>query len=91
MDAIRAVSAFEPSGGDQMLRHVRTNKTGWATGQPFTEDSVGSALAMRDLKERLREQGVAAGGPPPITERDRSRFLGKLDQVVQQGLREARG
>jgi hypothetical protein len=59
------------------------------TGQPFTEDSVGSALAMRDLKERLREEGVAAGGPPPMSERDRSRFLGKLDQLVQLGLREA--
>ncbi len=58
------------------------------TGQPFTEDSVGAALAMRDLKERLRETGLAAAGPPPISERDRSRFLGKLDQLVQLGLRD---
>lgn len=36
-DAIRAVSAFEPSGGDQMIRYVRTNRAGWATGQPFAD------------------------------------------------------
>jgi uncharacterized protein YaiI (UPF0178 family) len=58
------------------------------TGEPFTEDSIGGALAMRDLKSQLREAGVASGGPRPLGDRDRSRFLSKLDQLVQAALRE---
>jgi uncharacterized protein YaiI (UPF0178 family) len=58
------------------------------SGRPITEDSVGGVLAMRDLKERLREAGVTTGGPAPIAPRDRARFLDKLDRFVQLGLRD---
>jgi uncharacterized protein len=58
------------------------------TGREFDEDSIGGALATRDLKEALRGAGVASGGPPPLSARDRSRFLAKLDELVQRGLRE---
>ena len=57
-------------------------------GRPFTEDSIGGQLATRDLKSQLREAGVTSGGPPPLSGRDRSRFLSKLDELVQRGLRE---
>ncbi len=56
-------------------------------GRVFSEDSIGSHLAVRDLKARLRESGIASGGPPPISAKDRSRFLSKLDELVQAGLR----
>ncbi|NNL87010.1 MAG: YaiI/YqxD family protein [Myxococcales bacterium] len=59
-------------------------------GRVFDEDSIGSLLATRNLKEQLRESGVAAGGPPPLSDKDRSRFLSKLDELAQRGLREAR-
>jgi len=59
-------------------------------GRVFDEDSIGDRLATRDLNASLREAGVASGGPPPLSARDRSRFLGKLDQLVQRGLREER-
>jgi uncharacterized protein YaiI (UPF0178 family) len=36
----------------------------------------------------LRETGVMSGGPPAMSEKDRSRFLSKLDELVQIGLRE---
>jgi uncharacterized protein YaiI (UPF0178 family) len=51
-------------------------------GRPFTEADVGSALAMRDLREELRQSGLMGGGPAPMTAKDRSRFLGKLDELV---------
>ncbi len=54
------------------------------TGRPFTSDNIGSALAMRDLMADLRGAGEITGGPPPITKKDRSLFLQKLDQAVQQ-------
>ena len=60
-------------------------------GRSFSEDSIGSLLAMRDLKTQLREANVMSGGPPPISARDRSRFLSKLDELVQRALREQEG
>jgi uncharacterized protein len=51
-------------------------------GRPFTDADVGAALAMRDLREELRQSGQMTGGPAPLTAKDRSRFLGKLDQLV---------
>ena len=57
-------------------------------GRPFSEDSIGSVLASRELMAGLRESGLAGGGPPPLSERDRARFLGKLDELVQLGVQD---
>lgn len=54
-----------------------------STGKPFTEDNIGSAVATRDLLSELREAGEITGGPPPLTKRDRSRFLQQLDGMIQ--------
>jgi uncharacterized protein YaiI (UPF0178 family) len=59
-------------------------------GRIFSEDSIGNLLATRDLKAHLREAGVMSGGPASLSARDRSRFLSKLDALVQLGLRESR-
>lgn len=53
------------------------------TGKPFTPDSIGMALAMRDLKAQLRESGEISGYNAAFTKQDRSRFLQTLEQVVQ--------
>jgi uncharacterized protein YaiI (UPF0178 family) len=53
------------------------------TGEEFTEDNVGAAMATRELMQTLRESGEARGGPPPMDKKDKSRFLGKLDQIIQ--------
>ncbi len=53
-----------------------------AKGRPFTDNDIGSALAMRDLMDGLRQGGAVTGGPAPMTAKDRSRFLSKLDEVV---------
>ncbi len=53
------------------------------TGQPFTEDSIGMALATRDLMSHLRETGVVSGGPASFSRQDRSRFLGALETMIQ--------
>ena len=36
---------------------------------------------------QLRDMGVARGGPPPFSKRDRSLFLQALDRAVQQATR----
>ncbi|MFN3857988.1 MAG: YaiI/YqxD family protein [Caulobacter sp.] len=52
-------------------------------GQPFTADSIGSALAQRAIMEHIRSTGEITGGPRPFDRSDRSRFLQALDQAVQ--------
>lgn len=51
-------------------------------GRPFTDTDIGSALALRDLRDELRQSGVITGGPAPMTPKDRSRFLSKLDEAI---------
>ena len=51
-------------------------------GRPFTEDSIGEALASRELMSQLREMGVVSGGPRPFAKKDRSSFLHSLDEAV---------
>jgi uncharacterized protein YaiI (UPF0178 family) len=53
------------------------------TGRSFTADNIGQAVATRDLLAGIRGAGEMTGGPPPITQRDRSRFLQQLDEVIQ--------
>jgi uncharacterized protein YaiI (UPF0178 family) len=61
-----------------------------SNGRPFSEDSIGDALATRELMSDLRETGSVSGGPPPLSQRDRSRFSSSLDQLVQASLRDLR-
>ena len=51
-------------------------------GNAFTENDIGSALALRELMDQLRQGGVVTGGPAPKTPKDRSRFLSKLDETI---------
>jgi uncharacterized protein YaiI (UPF0178 family) len=51
-------------------------------GRPFTEASIGMALATRNLMEDLRASGEITGGPKPFSARDRSAFLSTLDLAI---------
>ena len=53
------------------------------TGVPFTAASIGMAMANRELLSNLRAMGEVTGGPKPMTQRDRSRFLSALDEAIQ--------
>ena len=59
------------------------------TGKPFDEGSIGMALAMRELQSHLRETGESRGFNPEFTAKDRSRFLGALENAVQAVKRES--
>jgi uncharacterized protein YaiI (UPF0178 family) len=51
-------------------------------GKPFAAESIGDALANRDLMANLREVGAISGGPSGYTKADRSAFLQQLDNAV---------
>lgn len=57
------------------------------TGKPFTDASIGMALAMRDLSQHLRETGESRGFNASFTRQDRSRFLQELEAAVQRAKR----
>ncbi len=52
-------------------------------GRAFTENSIGAAMATRELMAGLREMGEVTGGPPPFSKRDRSQFLQTLETAIQ--------
>ncbi|MEM1039455.1 MAG: YaiI/YqxD family protein [Pseudomonadota bacterium] len=57
------------------------------TGKAFTPDTIGMALAMRDLKQQIRESTQSQTRNRSFENRDRSNFLQALDRIVAQGLR----
>ena len=52
-------------------------------GVEFTPDNIGSVVATRELLQDLRQSGEMHGGPTPMDKKARSRFLAKLDEIIQ--------
>ena len=52
------------------------------TGKPFTNASIGGAIATRSIMADLRVGGDVVGGPAPFAKADRSRFLQTLDEAL---------
>ncbi|MEW6429261.1 MAG: YaiI/YqxD family protein [Thermodesulfobacteriota bacterium] len=61
------------------------------SGKQFVDDNIGQTVATRDLMAELRSMGEMTGGPPPLTQRDRSQFLQKFDETIQSIRREQQG
>ena len=51
-------------------------------GKPFTENSIGAAVATRAIMAELRVGGEQVGHNPAFTKSDRSRFLSALDTAL---------
>lgn len=60
--------------GAQVLNH---------TGKAFTQNSIGTALAMRELTSQLRDMGEIRGTGPAFSAQDRSRFLNALEAAAR--------
>ena len=55
-----------------------------SNGKPMTMDTIGSQIAVRAIMADLRAGAdmPTVGGPPPFTQRDRSRFLEALHLMI---------
>ena len=51
-------------------------------GKPFTDASIGSAIATRAIMADLRSGAGVTGGPAAFGKADRSRFLQALDEAL---------
>ena len=56
-------------------------------GKPFTEESIGLALGMRELHRHLREVTGGQTYNSGFSKQDRSRFLGELENTITAALR----
>lgn len=57
------------------------------TGKVFTHDTIGMALAMRELKQQIREANQSQTYNRAFDKRDKSNFLQSLDRLVVQQLK----
>jgi len=51
-------------------------------GERFTPDNIRERLNMRDFMDTMRGSGLASGGPPPLSARDRQAFANALDSYL---------
>jgi uncharacterized protein YaiI (UPF0178 family) len=75
-----AITADIPLAGRCLAKGARVLRP---NGEAFTDGNIGTALGMREFARHLRE---ATGGQTynaGFTAKDRSRFLGALDNAVQ--------
>jgi len=57
------------------------------SGRVLDEESVAEALALRDLKEELRDLGDMVGGPPPYGPKQKQAFSNALDRWITRSAR----
>ncbi len=51
-------------------------------GRLHTAENIRQTLGMRDFMDSLRGSGIATGGPPTLSQRERQDFANCLDQLV---------
>lgn len=51
-------------------------------GEFYTEANIKNKLAMRNLMQDLRSEGMELGGPPPFNSKARQDFANKLDSFI---------
>jgi uncharacterized protein YaiI (UPF0178 family) len=51
-------------------------------GHAFTASNIAEALARRGLLDEARQRGETTAGPAAMTPKDRSRFLSRLDEML---------
>lgn len=59
-------------------------------GEPYTEETVGERLSLRDFLSDLRTAGLVQGGPGQFSMTDRQRFASSLDRLLTKMHRESR-
>jgi uncharacterized protein len=59
-------------------------------GELYSEDNIGTRLAVRNLMQDLRGQGLIQGGPGPFSATERQKFATTLNNLLTKKLRSQR-
>lgn len=51
-------------------------------GELYTEENIDERLAVRNLMDQLRSEGLETGGPEALGKSDRQAFANQLDQIL---------
>jgi len=51
-------------------------------GELYSEENIQQRLSMRNFMAEMRDAGIATGGPPPISQKERRDFANQLDQLL---------
>ena len=55
-------------------------------GELLTTESIGEKIALRNLREELRQGGLIRGGPQAFNEKDKKNFAQIFDKILTHGL-----
>ncbi len=56
-------------------------------GKELDHENIGNVLGARELASHMRDLGSKGTGPSAMSKTDRSQFLSKLDQIIQNLIR----
>ena len=56
-------------------------------GELYTEENIDERLAVRNLMDQLRSEGLEAGGPAALGRSDRQAFANRLDRILTRYLK----
>ncbi|UDQ98742.1 YaiI/YqxD family protein [Lentisphaerota bacterium WC36G] len=51
-------------------------------GELYTERNIKERLAIRDMMQEFRDNGMETGGPPPFNDRNRQNFTNQLNSLI---------
>lgn len=73
--------------GDILLAELILEKEGFVLsprGQLYTENNIKQIVAMRNINESLRSNGLIHGGPPQLQQKEIMLFSNHLDKIITQ-------
>jgi len=51
-------------------------------GELYSEENICQRLTVRNFMAEMRDAGIATGGPPPISQKERRDFANQLDRLL---------
>lgn len=73
------ITADIPLAAEVIAKHAHALNP---RGELYTKENVRERLSMRNFMDELRGSGVATGGPPALSQRERQAFANNLDAFL---------
>ena len=81
------ICSFQEFPGQPLNSHESWKTDSKPNGDIFNNNNIGMALATRKIMEEKRQTGEMTHGPSPFTKADRSKFLDRMELIVQKAMK----